>query len=96
MDNRIYWINLYDIYGELLTEKQKNYFEDYYFSNLSLAEIAQNGNISRNAVYNQLKYVLEKMSFYENTIHLYERNEKIKKLISHLDDDIKIKIEDLL
>ena len=34
MDKNIYLINLYDIYGSLLTEKQQNYFEEYYFDNL--------------------------------------------------------------
>ena len=48
---------VYDYYGELLTEKQQLYFEDYYFNNLSLQEIAINYNVSRNAVYNSLKEI---------------------------------------
>ena len=40
MDKNIYLINLYDIYSSLLTEKQQNYFEEYYFDNLSLKEQA--------------------------------------------------------
>ena len=42
MNERIKYINLYDYYGELLTDKQKEYFEDYYFDNLTLAEISEN------------------------------------------------------
>ena len=33
-------IMLYDYYGELLSDSQKEYFMDYYFNNLSLGEIA--------------------------------------------------------
>ena len=40
MDERLYLINLYDYYGDLLTQKQKDYFEEYYFNNLTLLEIS--------------------------------------------------------
>ena len=39
MEEYIYYNSLYDCYQSLLTEKQKKYFEDYYFENLSLSEI---------------------------------------------------------
>lgn len=48
-------IMLYDYYGELLSDSQKEYFMDYYFNNLSLGEIADNLKISRNAVHKQIK-----------------------------------------
>lgn len=50
-------IMLYDYYGELLSDSQKEYFIDYYFNNLSLGEIADNLEISRNAVHKQIKSV---------------------------------------
>ncbi|MDE5547316.1 MAG: DNA-binding protein, partial [Anaeroplasmataceae bacterium] len=50
-------ISLYDTYGVLLTDKQKNYFERYYFDDLSITEIASNFEVSRNAVFDQLKRV---------------------------------------
>ena len=40
MEENEYLIILYDYYGELLNELQRNYFELYYFDNLSLSEIA--------------------------------------------------------
>ena len=46
MERRIYLNELYDYYGALLTEKQQKYFEDYYFDNYSLSEIALNNNVS--------------------------------------------------
>ena len=35
MDKKLYLVNLYDYYGVLLTEKQQQYFENYYFDDLS-------------------------------------------------------------
>lgn len=96
MKDRIYYINLYDLYGDLLTEKQQTYFEDYYFSNLSLSEIAENMGVSRNAVHNQLVSAEEKLVYYETHLQLLTRNEKIKRLIAQLDDTIKNQIEKLL
>ena len=57
MEKMIYLNLLYDYYKGLFTIKQQNYFEDYYYNNLSLGEIAENNNVSRNAVHNQLKIV---------------------------------------
>lgn len=87
---------IYDYYGELLTDKQQLYFEDYYFNNLSLQEIAINYNISRNAVYNSLKEIEKKLLHYEEVLKLYKKNKKIKGLIKDLPDDVKNKIEELI
>ena len=46
---------LYDFYGELLNDKQREYFEDYYFNNLSLGEISENTGLSRNAMHKNIK-----------------------------------------
>ena len=94
--DKIYYNNLYDYYGSLFTDKQKEYYEDYYFNDLSLAEIAENNGISRNAVHNQLKIVIEKLEFYENNLKLFEKSKKIGKIIDRLDDKIKKEIEELI
>lgn len=94
MDNRFYLIDLFDYYSELLTEKQKEYFQDYYFNNLSLSEMSNNKGISRNAIYKQLKDCENKLTYYEEKLHLYEKSKKIKELIKDL--SIRDKIEELI
>ena len=73
--------NLYDCYKELLTDKQKMYFEDYYFNNLSLSEIAENYDVSRNAVHNQLKIIEEKLEEFEFKLQISNKKKKIIKLL---------------
>ncbi len=87
-------ISLYDIYGKLLTEKQKTYFEDYYYMDLSLAEIAENYNISRNAVFDQIKRASEALYNYESLLNLKRKYKDIEAL--NISDDIKKKITDIL
>ena len=77
MEENIYITNLYDCYGELLTDKRKEYFLDYYFDNLTLSEIADNNSVSRNAIHKQLKEAENKLKEYESKLKLYEKKEKI-------------------
>jgi hypothetical protein len=81
-----YIVLLYDIYGRLLTEKQKNYFEDYYFKNLSLSEISDNYNISRNAIHKQLKVVESKLNEYEDILKIYNKDTTLKNSIDQIKD----------
>ena len=79
MEEFIYYNNLYDCYSSLLTDKQKIYFEEYYFNNLSLSEISQNYGVSRNAVYKQIQITIEKLKEYEEKLGLYKKKEYLEK-----------------
>ena len=96
MDKKIYYNMLYDYYKELLTDKQREYYESYNFQDYSLSEISENEGVSRNAVHNQVKIVLERLDFYEEKLHLFENSTKIKQLISELDEELRGKIEELI
>lgn len=86
MDKRNYLVILYDYYGALLNEDNKKYFEDYYFDNLSLGEIAINSGVSRNAVHKHIKSTEAKLLFYENKLKLYEKEEKLKGVLKKIND----------
>lgn len=97
MNRRDYLIILYDYYSGLFNDKQKKYFEDYYFNNLSLSEISDNIGISRNAVHKVIKSVEEKLLFYENELKLYEKGIILKSIIDNVNDKkIKNELERLL
>lgn len=86
MEDVVYYNNLYDLYGCLLTEKQRQYFEDYYFHNLSFTEMAENYGISRNAVFKQVHIVVLKLKEYEDKLKLFEKKKKLEKIILKIDD----------
>ena len=97
MDDIVYLNDLFDIYGELLTDKQKSYFKDYYFDNLSYGEIADKYDISRNASFKQLKNVIDKLNELEDILGIYKKNKIIMDIIANIDDeDIKKRLEKLL
>ena len=94
LEEGIYLNSLYDYYSELLTEKQRLYFEEYYFNNLTLAEISENYEVSRNAAHKNIKETTLKLLEYEEKLKLYEKGCKIRKIIESLDENIKEQIEE--
>ncbi len=86
MERLVYLNNLYDLYGDLLTSKQKKYFEDYYFNNLSYGEISEKYNISRNAVFKQLKIIEEKLENFEEKLNLLYKKNKINDILNKVED----------
>lgn len=96
MENVIYFNDLYDLYSNLLTEKQRMYFEDYYFNNLSLSEMAENYDVSRNAIFKQIHIVTDKLEEYEKKLELYKKKKSIENIILQLNnEDIKKQLEEL-
>ena len=75
---------LYDFYGELLTEHQREIYEDAVYNDMSLSELADNYGISRQGVHDLLKRCDKILSEYENKLHLVSRFDKIKSKISRM------------
>ena len=87
MEEVIYLNELYDYYGSLLTDKQRDYFENYYFNNLSLGEMAENYGVSRNAIHKQLKIVEERLKYYEENLELLKKAKKAEELVQKISDE---------
>ena len=64
---------LLDFYGELLTEKQRGALDLYYNEDLSLLEIGEHLNISRQGVHECIKKGCEHLEEYESVLGLYEK-----------------------
>lgn len=97
MIEREYITNLYLIYKELLNEKERNYFEYYYFEDYSLGEIANLYEVSRSYASKYLNQITSKLTKFEEILKINDRNKKIKELLNNIkDEEIKSKIEELL
>ena len=88
---------LCQIYGKLLTDKQYELLNDYYNNDLSLSEIAENLNITRQAVRDNLKKGENKLFEYEEKLNVMkktiEQEEKIATILSEI-NKIKTKSSD--
>ncbi len=91
LDQAIEIMELYDVYQDLLTEKQKAYFEAYYYNDYSLTEIAENMSVSRNAVHDQLKRTVKKLYHFEEKLAVRSKNKQRNKIIEKLATEKDIK-----
>ena len=89
LEKKEHYSMLFDFYGSLLTEKQQDYFSDYYLNDLSLMEISTYYNVSRNAVFDQIKKTLKILDDYEEKLHLCELYIKRNNLYDEYNDTCK-------
>lgn len=75
---------LFDFYKELLTEKQREAVNLYYYEDYSLGEISENLEISRQGVYDTLKRAEKILQDYEKKLNLVEKFNKRNKLMENL------------
>ena len=107
VENSIKISVLLEIYGKLLTEKQYDLLNDYYNNDLSLAEIAENEEITRQAVRDNLKKGERKLFYYEEKLGIMKKNkmqeEQIADILSEIntltknstDTEVAIVLEDV-
>ena len=77
---------LYDFYGELLTEHQKEIYEQFIVEDLSLSEIAKDAGISRQGVHDLVKRCDKILEEYEAKLHLVEKFLSIKEKVHQINE----------
>lgn len=76
---------LFAVYGNLLTQHQRNVFSSYYFDNFSLAEIAENEKVSRQAVKDTLDKCEKYLFSFEEKLQIKLKNDK---LLANLENNL--------
>ena len=99
MDDRVEISLLMDVYGSLLTEKQRNIMELYYNEDLSLAEISELNNTSRQAIHDLIKRCYKTLLSYEEKLHLLQksmnRRQKVMDLLNYLKEECSLTDDDI-
>ncbi len=80
---------LYDFYHDLLTEKQQEFLTLYYSDNLSLREIADEYNISRQAVFEHIKRAEQALDDFENKLKLLNKFLVRQNILNDINDYLK-------
>ena len=86
MEEKVKISILLELYGNLLTDKQYEYMDLYYNQDLSLSEIGDNEDITRQAVRTILLKSKKKLEEYENKLKFMQKEEKIKQYIEELEN----------
>ena len=84
MESKIELAYLYDFYGELLNEHQRQIYEDFVLNDLSLGEIAAEEGISRQGVHDLIKRCSKKLQSYEDKLHLVEKFLHVKENVGQI------------
>ena len=85
--NRLESNVLFDIYGDLLTKRQKEICSLYFEEDFSYTEISEALEISRAAVQDSLKKSMQQLHKYEDIIQYVSKRKRIVSLLKDLDDD---------
>lgn len=75
---------LFDFYQSILTNKQRNYLELFYLEDYSLSEIADTFNVSRQAVYDNIRRTGDLVEDYEKKLELYQKFEQRREIYDEM------------
>lgn len=84
MEEKIKYCILFDIYGKLLTDKQYEILNDYYNNDFSLSEIAENNEITRQAVKDVINKATEKLLEYEEKLMFMNKTLEQEKIVQEV------------
>lgn len=88
MEKSVFRTMLFDFYGELLTEKQREYFDLHYNEDLSLSEIAQSEGISRQSVWDIIRRAEETLRRFEEKTGLVARFAAQRELLLRAEQEV--------
>ena len=89
MDKILEQTLLYDFYGELLTDHQKQIYEDVVLNDYSFSEVAEEKGISRQGVHDLVKRCNKILQEYESKLHLVEKFVTIKEQIEQMEKSLR-------
>lgn len=75
IDENLRIVRLIDVYGSVLTEKQFSIISNYYFDNLTYAEIGENMGISRQAISDSINQSIKTMNSLEEKLGIISRTD---------------------
>lgn len=88
---------LLDYYKNLLSDKQREYLINHFEDDLSLPEIAKNNDVSRQAVYDNIKRGIKLLKDYEEKLGFHEKEKQVYQELLELKKDFKIeKLDDII
>ena len=97
LENHVYYNALFDIYGNLLNEREKEIFILSYVEDLSLQEIADIKKVSKTAIGNALTTIHKKLDHFEEMLNFYKKRSHLEKLVDQIKDEaLKEKIKNEL
>lgn len=82
----IYYNKLFDLYGNLLNEREKEIFSLFYEEDLSLQEIADVRSVSKSAIGNAITTINNKLNTYEEKLGFLNKTNKLKTLLEKIED----------
>lgn len=86
MEKEFELIELFEIYQDLLTDRQKDLFKSHYLFDLSLQEIAEEESTTRQSVFDAVKKVRLKLVEFEKKLKIKEKNAKLNDLANNIKD----------
>ena len=96
MEKDLRYIELFEIYQGLLTERQREMFSCHYCLDSSLAEIAEPDGNTRQSVYAVVKNVKAKLDQYENELKIYQNNQKLSAVVGELKKSNPVQAQQIL
>ena len=91
IEKTIKYTKLFNLYGALLSDAQRDILSDYFFADLSISEISEMRQVSRAAVEDALSKGTKKLDAYEETLKILSKNEKLRSKIEYLIENLQNK-----